>query len=175
MMLVMSKETIYFKSETTESMSPAKPGDVGHDLKAVSMKIVGEKYGTAYYKRIDYIEYDTGIAVGPESSDVWTLLFSNSRVSKTNLVQANCVGVIDNGYRGNLLIRFKYIFQPEDLNIFNCCDIVGKINTSKIFNVGDTIGQLVVAKAVPTEFIKADSLTSTERGTGGFGSTENKA
>jgi dUTP pyrophosphatase len=39
------------------------------------------------------------------------------------------------------------------------------------YEVGDKIGQIKIGATFPIEFIEVDSLDSTERGDGGFGST----
>jgi dUTP pyrophosphatase len=39
------------------------------------------------------------------------------------------------------------------------------------YEVGDKIGQIKIGAAFPIEFVEVDSLNSTERGDGGFGST----
>jgi len=70
------------------------------------------------------------------------------------VVPANCVGVIDSDYRGEVIVGLK--------------------NTSKEpFEVkhGDRIAQMVVGKCETPEIILCDNLDKTVRGDGGFGST----
>lgn len=138
---------------------PAHDGDAGYDLIATSDPIIVEREtGT-----IDYIEYDTGLVIEPESG-YHTFVMPRSSISKTNLILANSVGLIDNGYRGTIKLRFKYILQFKDLTL-------GKINFSRIYKKGDKIGQLVFAKTICPEIIESEVMSETNRGEGGFGST----
>jgi dUTP pyrophosphatase len=138
---------------------PAHDGDAGYDLVAISDPIIVEQEtGT-----IDYIEYDTGLVIEPEIG-YHTFAMPRSSISKTNLVLANSVGLIDNGYRGTIKLRFKYILQFADI-------AKGMINFSKIYKKGDKIGQLVFAKTISPSIIESEVTSETNRGEGGFGST----
>ena len=77
--------------------SYATNGDAGLDLTAVSCQI--DQSGL-------FIEYGTGLAVEIPEGYVG-LLFPRSSVSKTTLILANHVGVVDSGYRGEIKFRFK--------------------------------------------------------------------
>jgi hypothetical protein len=111
------------------------------------------------------------------------LAFPRSSVSKYNLVLANCIGLIDADYRGEVLLRFKYIWQPEDYSIYThesndgsplYTYIGGKVNSVKLYNKGDKVCQLKITKVENVEFVLVDELDSTNRGEGGFGSTDTK-
>ncbi len=159
--------------------------DSGYDLVALGdPKIVGDREGTGW-RRIDYLEYRTGIQLSeprvvsrhPLSSDVdtdamWSLLFPRSSVSKYNLVLANSVGVIDHSYRGELLLRFKYIWQPADLYCDGDGHLTGTIDGMKIYGAGDKIAQLVPVELLPAvSFNVVDAVAESARGAGGFGSS----
>jgi dUTP pyrophosphatase len=123
----------------------AKEGDAAMDLTAVSKKVVDEdKFG--------YIEYGTGLAVEVPEDHVM-LLFPRSSVSNTGLILANGVGVVDSGYRGEIGFRYKWKAGTKD------------------YNVGDRVGQLLVLPRPYLKFVEVDELSSSERGTGGYGST----
>ena len=102
------------------------------------------------------------------------LAFPRSSVSKYNLLLANSIGLIDADYRGEVLLRFKYIWQPEDYRIRTDNLLDGNINTDKIYKKGDKICQLKVTRVENIEFILVNELDSTTRGEGGFGSTDVK-
>jgi dUTPase len=102
------------------------------------------------------------------------LAFPRSSVSKYNLVLANCIGLIDADYRGEVLLRFKYIWQPEDYKIRTDNLLEGYVNFTKLYNKGDKVCQLKVTKVENVEFVLVDELDSTNRGDGGFGSTDVK-
>lgn len=73
---------------------------------------------------------------------------------KTNLLVVNSPGTIDADYRGEVMIILGN-FGDEDA----------------IINHGDRIAQMVLAPITQAKFELTEDLTSTTRGTGGFGST----
>ena len=165
----------------------------GYDIVATSgPKIVGNS-GTIpniegeeikAWRNIDYIEYETNLFIAPTAVTFHTLIHPRSSVSKYNLVLANSIGLIDNDYRGMVICRFKYIWQPTDFftpvdlgsspNLLYTNSLVGTVNMDKIYKKGDKIAQLVVEPTVQIEWEFVDDLNQTERGEGGFGSTDVK-
>ena len=178
------------KNESYQSVDnlPIKGTDraTGFDVIATSEpEIVGELYDNGTYKRIDYIQYKTNLKLavqkerqysgfGHSDIDYDVLAFPRSSVSKYNLVLANCIGLIDADYRGEVLLRFKYIWQPEDYKIRTDNLIEGTVNPLKLYYKGDKICQLKVTKVENVEFILVNELDLTNRGEGGFGSTDTK-
>lgn len=81
-------------------------------------------------------------------------LYPRSSISKTPLIMANSVGIIDFGYRGNIMAK-----------VFNTSDQPYEVKQS------ERLFQLCMPTLEPflVEFV--EELDSTERGTGGFGST----
>lgn len=164
----------------------------GYDMVATSdPKIVGEKNGENW-KRIDYIEYETNLYIAPEFNSIHTLIYPRSSISKYNLVLANSIGLVDTDYRGMIVCRFKYIWQPDDCfllkekvgNTEQTSDTTWTMeyanvlrwlpNMEKIYKKGDKIAQLVFEPTINVEFEIVNELSNTQRGTGGFGSTDNK-
>ncbi len=100
---------------------PYYTGDVGYDLIASSEpNVIGERKNSdsPLWKHIDYIEYETNVAVAPEDESIfYSLVYPRSSISKYNLILANSVGVIDSGYRETIKLRFKYICQPQDFTV----------------------------------------------------------
>ena len=185
------------KNETYQSVDdlPKKGTDraTGFDVVVTSEpEIVGEKYDNGTYKRVDYIQYKTNLKlavqkertfsnIGYNDLDFDILAFPRSSVSKYNLVLANCIGLIDADYRGEVLLRFKYQWQPEDYGVYThesndgsplYTYIGGKLNMEKIYKKGDKVCQLKVTKVENVEFVLVYELDSTNRGEGGFGSTD---
>jgi dUTP pyrophosphatase len=125
--------------------SYSKPGDAGLDLTATSMKVVDNSdHG--------YIEYGTGLSFEIPEGYVG-LLFPRSSISNTGLILANSVGVLDSSYRGEVTFRFKW-----------------RADTRK-YNVGERVGQLIIMPYPTIEFEEVSELSQTERGEGGYGST----
>ena len=178
------------KNDTYHSTDnlPKKGTDraTGFDVVVTSdPEIVGDQYENGTYKRIDYIQYKTNLKLavlkdrqfsnfGYTDLDYDILAFPRSSVSKYNLVLANCIGLIDADYRGEVLLRFKYIWQPEDYRIRTDNLLEGHVNFNKLYNKGDKVCQLKVTKVENVEFVLVDELDSTNRGDGGFGSTDTK-
>jgi len=100
------------------------------------------------------VTYDTGLSMEIPEGYVG-LLFPRSSISKTTLSLANSVGVIDSGYRGSIMFKFRYLG--------------GKGNW--FYNLGDRVGQIIIIPYPTVEFEEVEELSSTERGQGGFGST----
>ena len=126
-------------------------GSVGMDLTAVSKEY--DKHGN--------VVFGTGLAIQiPEG--YYADLRPRSSISKYDLVLANSVGTIDSDYRGELILKFK----PSVYFGVNRGDDDGVM-----YDVGDRIAQLVILPYPKVSFVEVDELSDTERGTGGFGST----
>ena len=143
---------VKFKKLVDRAVTPsyAKPGDAGLDITTIASTI-DNVYG--------FIEYNTGIAVEIPEGYVG-LLFPRSSVSKTDLILANCVGVVDSGYRGE--ITFRYKFKKEAF-----------FASLKRYQEGDRIGQLVIMPYPKIQLEEIGELAESERGVGGYGSTGN--
>ena len=82
-------------------------------------------------------------------------IFARSGLASTEALRpANCVGVVDSDYRGPFMIALHNDGEQE-----------------RVITPGERIAQLVVIPYLPVEFIEADTLSDTGRGSGGFGST----
>lgn len=146
----------------------AKDGDAGYDVVAIDDGTWNDD-GT-------YIQYRTGIAIEvPEGYH--TELFPRSSITKTDLVLGNSVGLVDNGYRGEILFRFKLTGRFNTKNGMQWANFPTEVLGQSLimYKKGDKIGQVVIRKTEATFIIQeAEELSSTERGTGGFGSTDKK-
>ena len=97
----------------------------------------------------------TGIAVEYEDKNVVAVICARSGLSaKHGIALANGIGVIDPDYRGELLVS-----------------VVNLSDQPYTFSDGERIAQLMLLPIVRGEFEEAESLSETERGKGGFGST----
>lgn len=124
----------------------AKAGDAGLDLTATSK--TWNPDAKAYV-------YGTGLAVEIPEGYVG-LIFPRSSNYKKDVFMTNSVGVIDSGFRGEILVCFK---DRDE----------GKKHYP--YEVGDRIAQLIILPYPTVEFEEADELSETERGAGGHGST----
>jgi len=141
---------IQFKKLLPTAQKPkfGKPGDAGADLVATSIEWRGDLQ----------IVYGTGIAVEIPEGMVG-LVFPRSSVRDKNLSMANSVGVIDSGYRGEIMVTFN--ITADDL------DFVSK------YAVGDRIAQLVIMPVPLAQYVEVEELSETSRGDKGHGSTGN--
>lgn len=99
----------------------------------------------------------TGLTMEIPEGLVGLVYARSGLASKRGLAPANCVGVIDSDYRGEIMVA-----------LHNHSDAVQTIES------GERIAQLVIAPYISAEFIEVDSLSDTDRGQGGFGSTGTK-
>jgi len=156
-------------------------------------KIVGSKYIPVPFEekevdnqwlRVDYVQYETGLFVQPGTQTHHLLIHPRSSNSDFNLLLANGIGLIDNDYRGQILVRYKYIWQPEDMwwggeelpstdgtrTFRKKC--FGAVNMDKIYKKGDRVCQILIENSTKVTWEFVDDINQTVRGEGGFNSTE---
>jgi len=123
----------------------AKPGDAGLDLTAISCE------------RDDYENfiYGTGLAIEIPKGYVG-LLFPRSSNRKTDAYMTNHVGVIDSGYRGEIMITYK----DRDYD-----------GAFPPYKAGERVAQLIIMPYPTINLVEVEELSETERGEGGHGST----
>lgn len=136
--------------------SYAKPGDAGMDLTCIKRE---------FDDKIDCEIYHTGLAIEIPEGYVG-LLFPRSSNRKTDSYMTNSVGVIDSGYRGEILVCFKDRDSTDILN--ECC-----LSHDFAYNAGDRVAQLIIMPYPKIQFNEVNELNETERGEGGHGSTGN--
>lgn len=146
--------------------SKAHPTDAGFDMVA-----------TSKVETTDYIEYGTDIAIKlPEGH--CALLFPRSSVSKKDLFLCNSVGLIDENYTGEIKFRFKrspkYQYYTFKRFFRFITEVFVEPITYKEYEVGDKIGQIVILPTPSVEFLEVEKLPETDRGSGGFGSSDTK-
>ena len=94
----------------------------------------------------------TGIAMEIPEGYFGGIYARSGLASKCGLRPANCVGVVDSDYRGEIKVA-----------VHNDSD------APKYIYDGDRIAQLIIQPYLNVEFEKTDELSDTERGSGGFG------
>lgn len=137
----------------------AKPGDAAMDLTAIDDG-VNTLSGDGFF----YREYRTGLAFEIPEGHVG-YIFPRSSISNTALSLTNAVGVIDSGYRGEVRFRFRIDPIPQLMTP------TGTQPQAKVYKKGDRIGQLIVMPIPYVAVTIVDDLSTSERGTGGFGSS----
>ena len=99
----------------------------------------------------------TGIAMAIPKGKVGLIYARSGLACKKGLAPANKVGVVDSDYRGEVKVALH-----------------NHSNTAQTVLKGERVAQMVIADYYPCSYIECDSLDSTERGAGGFGSTGRK-
>lgn len=148
----MEKTTVKFTKLSKGATAPmyGTPFAAGADLRALlDMTQVIHPGETVFIK--------TGLAVQIPDGLVGLIYARSGLACKRGLAPANCVGVIDSDYRGEIMVALhNYSNVPQEVE------------------PGERVAQLVIAPYIPAEFVEADELTETARGEGGFGSTGRK-
>lgn len=168
---------VKIKKLVPEAVIPTymKQDDSGMDLVATSK--VFDESGNAVY--------GTGLAMEIPVGYVG-LIFPRSSNSKKDLLLANSVGVIDPGYRGEVILKFKpsqyFASVPTDLSdgtvsetfdfICNGKEDVEDDDNVAVYNIGDRVGQIIIIERPNIAWEEVYDLSVTERGTKGFGSTD---
>lgn len=99
--------------------------------------------------------FDTGLAFEIPDGHVMLVFSRSGHGFKNDARLANCVGVIDHDYRGEVKVKMR------------CDSNLGGLS----IKAGDRIAQAMIVPYPKVEFDWADELTDTDRGEGGFGST----
>jgi dUTP diphosphatase len=124
----------------------AHPGDAGFDLRSVEDVEVGP--GERAMVR-------TGVAVAIADGHAGLVLPRSGLASRHGLTLANAPGLIDSGYRGELICSVVNLDRDEGVKIAR----------------GDRIAQLVIVPVPEVRPAWIDELPPSSRGEGGFGST----
>jgi len=152
----------------------AKDGDAGMDLTATSIEF--DEYGN--------VVYHTGLAMEIPKGYVG-YIFPRSSVAKKTLSLVNAVGVIDSGYRGEIICKFKPTLQydaiggvfskglPFTQSAQDGTPNNGEIVSDAFYDVGDRVAQIIIMKIPKVLFKKVSKLSTSARGEGGFGSSGN--
>jgi len=118
------------------------PGSVAFVSQKIKCKMVKRRAPFAVYARDE--EIPTGFYLYPRSS-----------ISKTPLMMANSVGIIDSGYRGDIIAALRNMSADTPYTIAKHQRLV----------------QICTPDLSPFEIVFVSELDDTDRGSGGFGST----
>ncbi len=100
------------------------------------------------------VKIGTGIAAEIPDGYFGAIFARSGLASSQGLRPANCVGVVDSDYRGEIIVALH-----NDTGV------------KQTVEPGERIAQLVVMPYLPVEFNEVEALSDTKRGDGGFGST----
>jgi dUTP pyrophosphatase len=125
----------------------ANEGDAGCDLVAVESRTIGAGGGRAMVP--------TGIALAIPEGHGGFVLPRSGLAAKHGVTCINAPGLIDPGYRGEVMVALVNLDPSHDYEVHK----------------GDRIAQLVVMAVSRTTFNVVEELPPAERGAGGFGSS----
>ena len=139
---------LFFRRLDPDAVLPerAHTGDAGFDLRSIEDVEVGP--GERAMVR-------TGLAVAIPDGHAGLVLPRSGLASKHGLTLANAPGLIDSGYRGEVICSVVNLDPHESVKIAR----------------GDRMAQLVVVEAPALRPRWVDELPPSSRGEGGFGST----
>lgn len=100
--------------------------------------------------------FKTGLAFEIPENHVMLIFSRSGQGFKSDMRLANCVGVIDSDYRGELMVKLTKDVGPD---------------VSAVVNEGEAIAQGMIIKLDRINFIEVENLSPTDRGINGFGST----
>lgn len=103
----------------------------------------------------DTVKVGTGIAMEIPEGYFGAIFARSGLATKQGLRPANCVGVVDSDYRGELIVALH-----------------NDSNEPREIMPNDRIAQLVIMPYLTADFVESDTLDDTDRGEGGFGSTD---
>ena len=121
--------------------------DYGWDVCATTKEVKAQR-----------ITYGTGIHIAPQTDgkNVCIQAFPRSSIVNTGLVLSNGVGIVDSGYRGEVMAKFYQVVS------------------GKTYDIGDRIIQIALSNGAPIEWEQVETLEelgTTDRGDGGYGSS----
>ncbi len=146
-------ETLRIKKVRENAVVPfrATAGSAGMDLYACIEKSVT-------VNPHECVKIPTGIAVALPSADYGAFIFARSGLSINHgLAPANCVGVVDSDYRGEVIVG-----------------LVNQFSEPYTIEPGERVAQMVIMPVSLMPVEECDELDDTDRGAGGFGSTGKK-
>lgn len=129
----------------------AHKNDAGLDLTAIDITLELNEVGQTV------LVYHSGLAVEIPEGYVG-YLFPRSSIANKSIFLTNCVGVIDAGYRGEIIAKMH---------------ITTDVRPS-VYQVGERFAQLIVMPIPEVTVTEVTELSETERGEGGYGSSDEK-
>lgn len=141
------------------SKIPTRGSDyaAGYDLYAENVPLSNDSINADYELHVlpgKTLKVGTGIAVELPKGTFGAIYARSGLGIKHGIVPANCVGIVDEDYRGEIVVA---LHNHSDKPF--------------VFKFGDRIAQLVIQPYIAADINVVDELSDTERGNGGFGST----
>ena len=144
----MGNLKIRFLSDRAKIPTKGSAEAAGYDLYAANDSVIT-------IKPHETVEVPTDLAIELPQGTFGGIFARSGLATKSGLRPANCVGVVDSDYRGNVTVALH-----------------NDSNDARTIGIGERIAQLVVIPYVTFDnIITVSDLSDTERGTDGFGSS----
>lgn len=142
--------TIKYKKLSNQAIEPTRGSAfaAGYDLYACPSN------NAVFIAPGETVKIGTGIAIELPEGTFGGLYARSGLATKHGLRPGNCVGIIDQDFKGEVVVALHNDSDSEQCVMY-----------------GDRIAQLVVQPFYSVSFRQVESLEETERGAGGFGST----
>lgn len=135
----------------------ATDGSAGYDLYAIGASGESEIADFVEIPPHETAMIHTGLAVNIPHGYFGAIFARSGIAVKQGLRPANCVGVVDEDYGGEIMVALR-----------------NDTNEERIVEFGSRIAQIVFIPYYTGEMKEVDHINDTERGAGGFGSTGEK-
>lgn len=145
------------KKLNKDSILPTRGSEyaAGYDLYAyIKVRDDEGEYNSIEIKPHETVMIHTGIAVAIPHGFFGGIYARSGLAAKQGLRPANCTGIADEDFRGELMVALH-----------------NDTDSQKVVEHGERIAQLVIQPYAVMDFVETEDLGSTDRGTGGFGSS----
>lgn len=132
----------------------ATPGSACFDIYATDVKLLYD----------NVFEYSTSLFFEIPEGHALMIYSRSSAGFKHQTRLSNCVGVIDSDYRGELKVQLF-----EDVVLYD-----GEAISFPHADLSKAVAQGMIIPVNQVQFEVVDTLSETQRNTGGFGSTDNQ-
>lgn len=143
-----------FKRLDDKAIMPirAHESDAGLDLTAVDITLEPNDCGQTV------VVYHSGLAVEIPEGYVG-LLFPRSSIAKKSIFMTNGVGVIDSGYRGEIMAKMHVTTDAAPA----------------VYKIGEKFAQLIIMPLQNIIVNEVANLSDSDRGEGGYGSSDTES
>lgn len=145
---------VKIKKLTNTAVMPTRGSKyaAGYDLYA-DLKTKDE-IATVEIRPHETVKVGTGLAVEIPKGFFGGIYARSGIATKQGLRPANCVGIVDSDYRGEIIVALH-----------------NDTNEAQYIHNGERIAQIIASPYLPIDFEEVEELSNTDRGSGGFGST----
>lgn len=156
----MNQRKLLIKKLHNDTKVPTKgsTGAAGWDLYAYSVDNAFAHMGSTEISHVikpgETVVVHTGISAQCPHGCFLAVYARSGLGIKHGIIPSNCVGVIDEDYRGEIMVAL-YNHSNKDFE----------------FKLGDRIAQMIIQEYKDYDLDIVDSLDETQRGSGGFGSS----